>query len=153
MPSTRKNGVRTQPTTPAATKAATAPRPAGLDQNTILLAALALANDGTAEIPFSAYGEVMARQADIKGVTVEPGLGGLEVTVEYHVVEEDDATEDDVVAVKEVTKSAYTPAGPASDAGVRTTAPAVPSVQAPKVGPAADRPSFTRPDALANTGA
>jgi hypothetical protein len=115
----------TKPT--AAPKAPVPPKATGPDRNTILLAALALANEGTAEVPFSAYGEVMARLADVEGIDVTTGPGGLEVSVRWKDVEEDDAT-DDVEAVQEVTKSAYTPAGPA------------------KVGPAVDRPSLGRPE-------
>jgi len=123
MPTNRKTPAK--PTTATAPKAAPA-KATGPDQNTILLAALALANDGTAEVPFSAYGEVMARLADVEGINVTTGPGGLEVYVRWSKATEDDAT-DDVEAVQEVTKSAYTPAG------------------RPTVSPAVDRPSLSRP--------
>lgn len=91
MPTTRK----TQAKTPTAPKAAPAPAKAtGLDYNTLLLAALAIQEDGTTLIPFSAYGEAMARQADIQGVSVETTPAGLEVTVDWKVSEEEKAAED-----------------------------------------------------------
>lgn len=135
MPTARKNGVRTATPAAPAPKAAPAAGPAGPDQNTLLLAALAVQDGGTVEISFAAYGEVLACKDDLAGVKLEkiPGVG-VRVTAEWISEQEDDTA--DVVAAQEVVKEAYrpTPAAPA---------PAAPA--APKVGPAVDRPSLARP--------
>jgi hypothetical protein len=89
------NGTRKtrRPAAPKAVSAAPA-KGTGLSDQELLLAAVALAADGEAVIPWAAYGQVMGQKDEILGVDFEATGSGMSVTVRW----DQSGAEDDTMA-------------------------------------------------------